>query len=74
MQRGITYSFRVEGGNSPHNVQGYHPLVISTEVGILLCQYIIVQVEKLVHFQRFVYDPAYIVGRITLVIKLGLVK
>lgn len=32
MQRGITYSFRVEGGNNPHNVETYHPFIISTEV------------------------------------------
>src|SRR2546430_1648814 len=30
MQRGLVYSFRVEGGNSPQNVQGYHPFVVST--------------------------------------------
>lgn len=32
MQRGVTYSFKVEGGNNPHNVETYHPFIITTEV------------------------------------------
>lgn len=32
MQRGVTYSFKVEGGNNPHNVETYHPFLITTEV------------------------------------------
>jgi hypothetical protein len=32
LQRGITYSFRVEGGNNPSNIDLYHPFVISREV------------------------------------------
>ncbi|ODM96270.1 Protein Skeletor, isoforms B/C, partial [Orchesella cincta] len=31
MQRGITYSFRVEGGNNPHNLETYHPFIITNE-------------------------------------------
>lgn len=32
MQRGLTYSFRVEGGNNPHNLETYHPFIITNEV------------------------------------------
>ena len=32
MQRGITYSFKVEGGNNPHNIETYHPFIITNEV------------------------------------------
>ncbi|CAL8090895.1 unnamed protein product [Orchesella dallaii] len=31
MQRGVTYSFRVEGGNNPHNLETYHPFIITNE-------------------------------------------
>ena len=31
MRRGLTYAFRVEGGNDPYNPDFYNPLVISTD-------------------------------------------
>jgi hypothetical protein len=31
VKRGRTYTFRVEGGNNPHNAYVYHPLYISNE-------------------------------------------
>jgi hypothetical protein len=31
MRRGLTYSFRVRGGNNPHSAEYYHPLVITDE-------------------------------------------
>ena len=34
MQRGITYSFKVEGGNNPHHTETYHPFIITNEVRI----------------------------------------
>jgi len=38
MQRGITYSFKVEGGNNPHNPEFYHPFLISNTVSTQLAQ------------------------------------
>ncbi|KAK6633087.1 hypothetical protein RUM43_012830 [Polyplax serrata] len=31
MRRGLTYSFKVFGGNNPHSAETYHPLIITTE-------------------------------------------
>ena len=31
MRRGLTYAFRVEGGDDPYNPDFYNPLVISTD-------------------------------------------
>ena len=31
MRRGLTYSFKVYGGNNPHSAETYHPLIITTE-------------------------------------------
>ena len=31
MRRGLTYSFKVRGGNNPHSAEYYHPLVITDE-------------------------------------------
>ena len=31
LRRGLTYIFRVEGGNDPYSPEFYHPMVISTE-------------------------------------------
>ena len=31
LRRGLTYSFKVRGGNNPHSAEFYHPLVITDE-------------------------------------------
>ncbi|GBP44131.1 hypothetical protein EVAR_81452_1 [Eumeta japonica] len=31
LRRGLTYTFRVRGGNNPHSAETYHPLMITTE-------------------------------------------
>lgn len=31
LRRGLTYSFRVRGGNNPHSAEHYHPMVITDE-------------------------------------------
>lgn len=31
MRRGLTYAFRVRGGNNPHSAEMYHPLIITDE-------------------------------------------
>lgn len=31
MRRGLTYAFKVRGGNNPHSVEHYHPLIITDE-------------------------------------------
>ncbi|RWS18503.1 Skeletor: isoforms D/E-like protein 1, partial [Leptotrombidium deliense] len=31
VKRGKTYTFRVEGGNNPHNAYAYHPMYISND-------------------------------------------
>lgn len=31
LRRGLTYSFRVHGGNNPHSANLYHPLIITDE-------------------------------------------
>lgn len=31
LRRGLTYSFRIHGGNNPHSPNLYHPLIITTE-------------------------------------------
>lgn len=31
LRRGLTYSFKVRGGNNPHSAEYYHPLVITDE-------------------------------------------
>lgn len=31
MQRGLTYSVNVYGGNNPHSVENYNPLIITDE-------------------------------------------
>lgn len=31
LRRGLTYSFRVHGGNNPHSADLYHPLIITDE-------------------------------------------
>ncbi|XP_026274137.1 protein Skeletor, isoforms B/C [Frankliniella occidentalis] len=31
MRRGLTYAFRVRGGNNPHSAETYHPLIITDE-------------------------------------------
>lgn len=31
MRRGLTYFFKVYGGNNPHSAETYHPLIITTE-------------------------------------------
>ena len=31
MQRGLTYSIFVNGGNNPHNAENYNPLIITDE-------------------------------------------
>jgi hypothetical protein len=31
LRRGLTYSFKVRGGNNPHSSEHYHPLVITDE-------------------------------------------
>ncbi|XP_029040835.2 protein Skeletor, isoforms B/C [Osmia bicornis bicornis] len=31
LRRGLTYNFRVHGGNNPHSPNLYHPLIITTE-------------------------------------------
>ncbi|XP_068898664.1 protein Skeletor, isoforms B/C [Tenebrio molitor] len=31
LRRGLTYSFRVYGGNNPHSAEFYHPLIITDE-------------------------------------------
>lgn len=31
MRRGLTYSFKVYGGNNPHSAELYHPLIITDE-------------------------------------------
>ncbi|KAB0794807.1 hypothetical protein PPYR_11646 [Photinus pyralis] len=31
MRRGLTYSFKVHGGNNPHSAELYHPLIITDE-------------------------------------------
>lgn len=31
LRRGLTYSFRVHGGNNPHSPNLYHPLIITDE-------------------------------------------
>lgn len=31
VRRGLTYAFKVYGGNNPHSAEHYHPLIITTE-------------------------------------------
>lgn len=31
LRRGLTYAFRVFGGNNPHSAELYHPLIITDE-------------------------------------------
>lgn len=31
LRRGLTYAFRVNGGNNPHMAEFYHPLIITDE-------------------------------------------
>jgi len=31
LRRGLTYSFRVHGGNNPHSADLYHPLIITDD-------------------------------------------
>ena len=31
LRRGLTYAFRVYGGNNPHNARTYHPFIITDE-------------------------------------------
>lgn len=31
MRRGLTYAFKVRGGNNPHSTEHYHPLIITDE-------------------------------------------
>lgn len=31
LRRGLTYNFRVHGGNNPHSADLYHPLIITDE-------------------------------------------
>ncbi|KAG5673657.1 hypothetical protein PVAND_003685 [Polypedilum vanderplanki] len=31
MRRGLTYAFKVRGGNNPHSTEYYHPLIITNE-------------------------------------------
>lgn len=31
MRRGLTYAFKVRGGNNPHSVEHYHPMIITDE-------------------------------------------
>lgn len=31
LRRGLTYAFRVYGGNNPHSAEYYHPLIITDE-------------------------------------------
>ena len=31
LRRGLTYNFRVHGGNNPHSSNLYHPLIITDE-------------------------------------------
>lgn len=31
LRRGLTYAFRVRGGNNPHSPEYYHPMVITDE-------------------------------------------
>lgn len=31
LRRGLTYAFRVFGGNNPHSAEHYHPLIITDE-------------------------------------------
>lgn len=31
MRRGLTYQFKVKGGNNPHSAEFYHPIIITDE-------------------------------------------
>lgn len=31
LRRGLTYAFKVYGGNNPHSADTYHPLIVTTE-------------------------------------------
>lgn len=31
LRRGLTYAFKVHGGNNPHSAEYYHPLIITDE-------------------------------------------